>query len=163
MHVFTLVFTFPHLQTDFLLQLSNTTPIVTCNFRKHVKGDQGASFFDSEDCSKLHLRDHLAIKVLEECLGNFSDFIVSFVNVCHFTLLCQIFNAFLTDFLLNHNGDVALHDATNSTKDRRKLLLSHAEKYSPRVTVGFKVHFRDFGSKRLHQKVMKVMTVLLVS
>ncbi|ORY91882.1 6-phosphofructo-2-kinase-domain-containing protein [Syncephalastrum racemosum] len=69
------------------------------------KQDQSAKFFDPDNKDMKKIRDTLALEVLEQLLD-----------------------------WLRHDGRVAIHDATNSTIDRRKLLLDRLQ-LEPQVKV----------------------------
>ncbi|KAI8968439.1 6-phosphofructo-2-kinase-domain-containing protein [Mycotypha africana] len=62
--------------------------------------NQSAEFFDPENKDGSKIRDDLALRVLEQ----------------------------LIDWLRNGGGRVAIHDATNSTRQRRQLLIDRLEK-----------------------------------
>ena len=59
--------------------------------------DQSASFFDPDNAKALQIREQVAIETLDELL----------------------------DYILNRNGSVGILDATNSTLERRKIIMNH--------------------------------------
>jgi broad specificity phosphatase PhoE/adenylylsulfate kinase-like enzyme len=69
--------------------------------RKKLGGNQDSNFFDPNDPQNQKIREDLAINVLESLL----------------------------DWLMNEKGQIAIHDATNSTRERREKLLTHMKNY----------------------------------
>lgn len=72
--------------------------------------DQSASFFDPENAKAVHLREELALATLDELL----------------------------DYILDQGGSVGIFDATNSTLERRKLIMQRVrERAGPELGVLF--------------------------
>jgi predicted kinase len=71
-------------------------------YRRSVGGNEDAEFFDHGNKTAVEARENLASVVLDELL----------------TWLCD------------GNGDVAIFDATNTTDDRRRRVLEHAQEVS---------------------------------
>ena len=72
--------------------------------------DQSASFFDPENAKAVHLREELALATLDELL----------------------------DYILEQGGSVGIFDATNSTLERRKLIMKRVrERAGPELGVLF--------------------------
>jgi 6-phosphofructo-2-kinase len=70
----------------------------------------GADFFDPENLQAARLREHVAMETLDELL----------------------------DYLLDEGGSVAIFDATNSTIERRRLIVSRViERAGPKLRVLF--------------------------
>lgn len=90
------------------------------------KIDQSAKFFDPKNESASKLREQVALDTLDELL----------------------------DYLLHKGGAVGILDATNSTIQRRKLLVDHIKKREPKLGILFiesichdeNVSFFHFGS-----------------
>lgn len=72
--------------------------------------DQSASFFDPDNAKAVHLREELALATLDELL----------------------------DYILDQGGSVGIFDATNSTLERRKLIIQRVrERAGPELGVLF--------------------------
>lgn len=72
--------------------------------------DQSASFFDPDNAKAVHLREELALATLDELL----------------------------DYILDQGGSVGIFDATNSTLERRKLIMKRVrERAGPELGVLF--------------------------
>lgn len=71
--------------------------------------DHSAKFFDPKNESAAKLRDQIALDTLDELL----------------------------DYLLHYNGAVGILDATNSTLQRRKLLVEHVKEREPKLGILF--------------------------
>ena len=72
--------------------------------------DQSASFFDPDNAKAVHLREELALATLDELL----------------------------DYILDQGGSVGIFDATNSTLERRKLIMQRVrERAGPELGVLF--------------------------
>lgn len=72
--------------------------------------DQSASFFDPDNARAVHLREELALATLDELL----------------------------DYILEQGGSVGIFDATNSTLERRKLIMQRVrERAGPELGVLF--------------------------
>lgn len=72
--------------------------------------DQSASFFDPDNAKAVHLREELALATLDELL----------------------------DYILDQGGSVGIFDATNSTLERRKLIVQRVrERAGPELGVLF--------------------------
>ncbi|KAK5661521.1 hypothetical protein OQA88_11425 [Cercophora sp. LCS_1] len=75
----------------------------------HEKIDQSAKFFDPKNESASKLREQVALETLDEVL----------------------------DYLLHRGGAVGILDATNSTIQRRKLLVDHIRSKEPKLGILF--------------------------
>jgi len=71
--------------------------------------DQSAKFFDPKNMSAAKLREQVALETLDELL----------------------------DYLLHRGGAVGILDATNSTIQRRKLLVNHIREREPKLGILF--------------------------
>lgn len=72
--------------------------------------DQSASFFDPDNAKAVHLREEVALATLDELL----------------------------DYILDQGGSVGIFDATNSTLERRKLIMQRVrERAGPELGVLF--------------------------
>jgi len=71
--------------------------------------DQSAKFFDPKNQTAAKLREQVALETLDELL----------------------------DYLLNYGGAVGILDATNSTIQRRKLLVDHVRQREPKLGILF--------------------------
>lgn len=79
-------------------------------FRSLNGMDQSASFFDPDNAKAVHLREELALATLDELL----------------------------DYILDQGGSVGIFDATNSTLERRKLIMQRVrERAGPELGVLF--------------------------
>jgi 6-phosphofructo-2-kinase len=77
--------------------------------KPHEKIDQSAKFFDPKNQSASRLREQVALETLDELL----------------------------DYLLHGGGAVGILDATNSTIQRRKLLVDHVREREPKLGILF--------------------------
>lgn len=77
--------------------------------KPHEKIDQSAKFFDPKNQSASKLREQVALETLDELL----------------------------DYLLHGGGAVGILDATNSTIQRRKLLVNHIREREPKLGILF--------------------------
>lgn len=77
--------------------------------REHGMGEQDSNFFDPSDERSIKLRDQWALDTLDELL----------------------------DYLLTGNGSVAIFDATNTTKERRKTVYNRIRQRNDQLKVLF--------------------------
>lgn len=82
---------------------------VTDPDQPHEKIDQSAKFFDPKNEAAAKLREQVALETLDEVL----------------------------DYLLHRGGAVGILDATNSTIQRRKLLVDHIRSREPKLGILF--------------------------
>ncbi|KAG0671749.1 hypothetical protein C6P45_005014 [Maudiozyma exigua] len=77
--------------------------------KEHSLGEQDSNFFDPNDSASIKLRDQWALDTLDELL----------------------------DYLLNGNGSVAIFDATNTTKERRRTVYERIHKRNDQLKILF--------------------------
>lgn len=102
-----------HLETSLheVSRLQGNSPSAHPEEAHNISGmDQSASFFDPENTKAVHLREEVALATLDELL----------------------------DYILDQGGSVGIFDATNSTLERRKLIMQRVrERAGPELGVLF--------------------------
>lgn len=92
-------------------RLQGNSPAAHAEEAQNFSGmDQSASFFDPDNAKAVHLREEVALATLDELL----------------------------DYILDQGGSVGIFDATNSTLERRKLIMQRVrERAGPELGVLF--------------------------
>ncbi len=98
----------PHIDEPTALDLNGTSTGPSVN-KQHEKIDQSANFFDPKNEAAAKLREQVALETLDELL----------------------------DYLLHRGGAVGILDATNSTIQRRQLLVDHIKQREPKLGILF--------------------------